>query len=515
MKLDHHILAVVEPTIRPADIKFDSIKEEEGNDRQTKSIASLQPFLRISSYDFTDTDILSFTLSLDNKIPMVEFTVVDRKKLFDSEFYPRGGDCVTVFLNSKNNDTFKTIHMDFELLEVEMRSSNPNETPTISCSGHAKIPNLYAEVCKHYDEGPSIDHVELIAKDLKLGLATNITETQDKQIRIQPWVDYITFINEVVASSHVSEESFTTWYIDQFYYLNFIDINRIFDSENPPLGEIQANFIAFKESMAEKAKDPETDDNLVAPLMLTNDFSMKMSTMYIEDYRIVNNAAYMNALNGYGRTILFYDDNGDAGTRRTELQVQPFVSKSMPDSDEPLRGSRRDKQNENRTETEFKHKWFGRQDCGEDGLGNTHPNALYAQLVDHQNQAEVQKMKLVIRLGSFNPSLYKYQKLPIMLYDTDPKTTKTRAGFKEAAEKAGTLNDSLTRKDEAAKNAQVQSDGNPDMVLNHMLSGYYIIENINYTYLKSTNRMVQEITLIRREWPGKAVDISAQIENSK
>lgn len=513
MKLDHHILAVVEPTIRPTDIKFDSLKEEEGGDRQTKSIASLQPYLKISNYDFTDTDIELFELKLDGKMPTIKCRVVDRKKLFDSEFYPRDGDCVTVFLNSKNNDTFKTIHMDFELSEIKMNSSSPNETPTISFNGRVKIPNIFAEVCKHYDIGPSIDHMELIAKDLKLGLATNIAESDDNQTRIQPWVDYVTFINDVVSGAHVSEESFTTWYIDQFYYLNYIDINRIFDSESPPLGEIQANFTAFKESMAENAKDPETGDNLVAPLMLTNDFTMKMSTMYIEEYKIVNNAAYISAINGYGRKILYYDDNGADGTKRIELQVEPFVSKSMPDSDEPLRGSRRDK--EDRTKTELKHKWFGRQDCGEDGLGNTHPNALYAQLVDHQNQAEVEKMKVIVKLGSFNPSLYKYQKIPIMIYDTDPKTTKTRAAFKEAAATVGTLNESLTRKDEDGKNAEVKSDGNPDMVLNHMLSGYYIIQNINYKYKKDTNRMVQELTLIRREWPGKAVDVSAQLENSK
>lgn len=513
MKLDHHILAVVEPTIRPATIKLDSLKEEEGGDRQTKSIASLQPMLKIGSYDFTDTDILSFDLMLDGKVPRMEAVVSDRKKLFDSEFYPRGGDCVTVFLNSKNNDTFKSIHMDFDLTEVDMGASGDTEgLQTISITGFAKIPNMFAEVCKHYDIGPSIDHIELIAKDLKLGLATNITDTEDQQARIQPWVDYITFIDDVVSGAYVSENSFLTWYIDQFYYLNFIDINRIFNSENPPLGELQANFIAYKESVAEKTEDAEDADNILAPLMLTNDLTQKKNTMYIEEYSLINNAARTNANEGYGRKISFYDDNAAEGSKRTELEIQAFASENMADSDEPLRGSRRDK--EDRTLTELKHKWLGRQDAGEDGLGNTHQHALYSMLVDHQNKVELQKMKLKVTLGSFNPSLYKYQKLPIMIYNTDPTTTKTRVAFKEAAAEAGTLNESLVRTDQVAKDAEVTQDGDPDMVLNHMMSGYYIIENINYSYLKSTNRMVQELTLIRREWPGKAADLSALKENN-
>jgi hypothetical protein len=510
MKVDHHIFAVVEPAIRPKEVKVEALGEEDGADRQTKSFARLEPYITINPYQFLTSDVSYFKLSLSDKVPSFQAVVRDSKKLFDSEFYPRDGDLATVFLNSPNSDTFKSIHMDFELTSVEMIKETQFDVPELIISGVAKIPNISAEVCKYYEDGTSIEHLELIARDLKLGLATNVSETQDKQARIQAWIDSIDFIDDVVSSSFVSENSFTTWYIDQFYYLNYVDINRIFDSPNPPPGELQANYTALKQSIAESASKEEDADNLPAPLMLSNELNFRTSNMYIHEYRLQNNSADVSRVNGYSRKVAFYDDNADKGSRHAELNIQPFVSKSMPDSDRPLRGSIAAK--EDLTVTEVKHKWMGRQNAGEDGLGNVHPHALYSMLIDHQNQEEVQKMKLYVKLAAFNPSLYKYQKIPVMIYEIDPHTTKTRAAFKEAAKEVGALNETLVKKDSELK---VTSEENPDQVQNHFLSGYYIIENIDYVFDEDIMKMVQELTLIRREWPGKAADLTAAKRNKE
>lgn len=510
MKVDHHIFAVVEPAIRPKEVKITDLGEPDGGNRQTKAFASLKPFITIGPYQFNAQEVKFFRLTLSGKVPYFEALLRDNKRLFDSEFYPRDGDSATVFLNSPNNDTFKSIHMDFELYETSMPKEEQFSVPEIFIRGRAKIPNITAEMCKHYEDGTSIQHLELIARELKLGLATNITETIDQHPRIQAWVDYINFIEQVVQESYVSENSFTTWYIDQFYYLNFVDINKIFDSPNPKPGELQANYTALKASLAENADTPENIDNLPAPLMLSNEPQFRPSNMYISEYMIENNSAKVSARNGYGRKVVFYDDNAEKGSRYTEINIQPFVSKSMPDSDRPLRGSIAEK--EDRTKTELKHKWMGRQNVGEDGLGNVHPHALYSKLIDHQNQEEVQKMKLKVKLYSFNPSLYKYQKIPVMIYEVHPQTTQVRASFKEAAKEVGALNDSLAKKD---PDLSVSAEEGPNQVQNHFLSGYYIIENIDYVYTEETNKMMQELTLIRREWPGKAVDLAKAKQNAE
>jgi hypothetical protein len=99
-----------------------------------------------------------------------------------------------------------------------------------------------------------------------------------------------------------------------------------------------------------------------------------------------------------------------------------------------------------------------------------------------------------------------------MIYEVHPQTTQVRAEFKETAKEVGALNDNLTRKN---SDMQTSAEERPNQVQNHFLSGYYIIENIDYVYTEDNKKMVQELTLIRREWPGKAVDLAKAKQNAE
>ena len=63
-----------------------------------------------------------------------------------------------------------------------------------------------------------------------------------------------------------------------------------------------------------------------------------------------------------------YDNNSDKGERLQEFKVEALVTEDLPDIEAPLKGNEKD----NRYETQVKHKYMGRQNAGEDGLGNTH-----------------------------------------------------------------------------------------------------------------------------------------------
>jgi hypothetical protein len=508
MVVDNNIFAVVEPEIKPTEIKVNSLGEEKGNKKQSKIVATVEPYISINGYDFKEEEVNYFRLTLGGKLPMLEVSVVDGKNIFDTEFYPRDGDCVTILVNSKNSDTFKSIHMDFDITEVETSKDVAAGKPTVNITGVAKIPKIAAETCKYYEDGPSLDHLEMVARELKLGMATNITETQDKQPRIQAWTSYRDFINNIVSDSYVSEESFTEWYIDQFYYLNFIDVNRIFDSENPSIGELQENFASLQASLAEDGDQKEDADNIKMPLILTNQTSFKTTNNFIESYNVVNQSSSVSLKNGYGRIISYYDDNAPKGQRHTEYKVEPFVSKSMPDSDAPLRGRFGDEGQE-RFDAGIKHKWLGRINAGEDGLGNTHPNYLHSLMVDVQNKTELNKMYMKVKLETFNPSVYKYQKVPVIIYDTNAQSVSLRKQAKEAAKELGTVNDTLNSDPEG----NLLNEGEkPNEVQNTMLTGYYVIANIDYEYSSTNSKLMQELTLIRREWPASAAVLAVETQ---
>ena len=50
-------------------------------------------------------------------------------------------------------------------------------------------------------------------------------------------------------------------------------------------------------------------------------------------------------------------------------------------------------------------------------------------------------------------------------------------------------------------------------MLDTFLSGYYVIENINYNY-SIEDGMLQEVTLLRREWPSRLSGITEANMNS-
>ena len=151
MELDNHLLAVVEPAILPTEIEIDNLGEDGGGSKQTKAIGSVKPFILVNSYQFGPGDIQSFELECSGIAPKCEITVMDRKNAFQVESYPRDGDFFTILLNSKHQETFKSIHMDFDIISVETTPEAEGENPTITLEGIAKIPRLYAEDCQLLD----------------------------------------------------------------------------------------------------------------------------------------------------------------------------------------------------------------------------------------------------------------------------------------------------------------------------------------------------------------------------
>ena len=163
----------------------------------------------------------------------------------------------------------------------------------------------------------------------------------------------------------------------------------------------------------------------------------------------------------------------------------------MTDLQEPLKG--------NRESEEYldlvKHKYMGRQDVGEEGLGNVHPNHIFSQLHNKRNFDETQKIKLEVTIPTFNASLYRYMKVPVLIYHIDRQRLVEAGNLKDAKEEAGF-------KDSAVDNGKSEEE-RPEQMLDQFLSGYYIIESIDIIYKGSVGNYSQKVTLTRREWPAR------------
>ena len=102
-------------------------------------------------------------------------------------------------------------------------------------------------------------------------------------------------------------------------------------------------------------------------------------------------------------------------------------------------------------------------------------------------------------MEQFNPQLYLFQKIPVLIYSTDGPKTKVMEKTEEILEEKGVdVKDNSFPKNE---------EKDVPHKLDEFVSGHYIISSIEYTFEEGDNQMGQKLTLLRREWPLRANDI--------
>ena len=103
--------------------------------------------------------------------------------------------------------------------------------------GRMFIPGLFTENVEYEEEVTSWDALLNIAERLKLGYASNVEETADVMTWTNPNDTTESWIQDIVANSYLNDETFFTSYIDPYYYLTMVDVNRLFSQE----GAIEAS----------------------------------------------------------------------------------------------------------------------------------------------------------------------------------------------------------------------------------------------------------------------------------
>ena len=93
-----------------------------------------------------------------------------------------------------------------------------------------RVPNRYRDACNSFKE-TSFNTLLKLSNQYGLGFASNVESTEDEMIWINP-TDYpIDFIESIAKSAYLDEESFFTVFVDQFYNLNFVEMNRLFNHD--------------------------------------------------------------------------------------------------------------------------------------------------------------------------------------------------------------------------------------------------------------------------------------------
>lgn len=369
------------------------------------------PFVYYNGVHIEYSDISNFELYHEGILPALKLVFKDRNGIFRDNGFPVDDTIVSIFIYSKSK-RLRSIKMDFKVSKFRDIGDG-----SYSIVGICDIPRIFLKKFKSYSKKTSFEALQDIAKECDLGFCSNISNTSDKMTWINTGFPYHEYIQNIVSNSYSNDSAFMNCYIDYYYNLCYVDIEKELNRDN-------SNDMMV-ESSGGKSEflDDEKTDEIIVPLMLSTDKSVKESSAYISNFSIINKSTQISINKSYLTRAKFYDTN-----QKEVLIFDVDSITSEGDKTIILKGKPNDEEyfKENVTSV-----WTGKLDKFEDdGSGNAHSNYNYAMVQNNINMDELIKVSIEIDLPTLNFNLYKMQKVYLALFKDMPGINQNSLRYK-------------------------------------------------------------------------------------
>ena len=413
------------------------------------------PYIVINGVTIEGKDISYLKLHNDRYLPELEMTFSDpTNKIFDSQ-YPLDQQIVSIMIKS-NETLLMPIRMDFWIYEFNSVKSKAGDSDDKKYDLVAKLDVPF--IIKNASfKGSSYDVLKQIADQTDLGFASNIESTNDSMTWINCGIDYVREqIPEIVKRSYVDDNTFLWAYIDFWYNLNYVDIEK----------QLSLN---TKDDMSLSGNERLSGQKETIPLLLSNHPDYSSTNQYINKFNLTNNTTTVNSILGYNPHIYYYMTKEK---KLTNVLLDTISTKGDKSDKIVMKGQ----PNDNNYGLDQEKNYF----LGKNDTDNSHSNYLYAEQLNLHNIEFLQKIRMNVVLKNLNFGLYRFQPIKIELYklkelDADPNPVTT---------------------------ADVQQAKNKDKYkLNERLSGDWLIIGINFSLTSGGygGSLVQELTVVKRE----------------
>ena len=463
------------------------------------SAGFIYPIICINNTFLSAEEIDYLDITSSSLLPTISLHITPKTKTFVNNEVIKDGDIISVFIRT-STDIITPIRIDFLIKSSKVLGYDINsqgEDVSIILNGEMYIPGMYSSKDNLYLTGSSKNALKEIAKKLGIGFAFNDEcETNDAQLWFSSKERMDIFINNITRHIWKDEQSFFKVWIDFYYNLNFINVNKSLMSED----DIDVTIETFVKTMQDISPIENTEENAIAGLkLLTNYEVKKRSPFYILDFNMRNNSS--NITNNIGSNIVNqmfihnqnYYNQGDSPY--IELKNVQMYDPKKKDKTVILRG--RNKYNsetamnydmqyesvdieESNTVTQWRGIQYTISDGDVDGStnnwsGNVNINYNRAETHNLINNAELDKMYISVTVNGPCLQIMRGEKIPIIIVTKD-------------------MLDQFTTNNESLKG------------INKFYSGFYFVDAIKITYTNDndgdlSNNFNTTFTLKRREWP--------------
>jgi hypothetical protein len=413
-------------------------------------------------------------------IPTVYMTFIDGKGNFAGDSFPKTDLILEVYLKVGTN-TLKPIRCDFIVTSIRSIPKNfSGEKQGISSGttyiirGELYIPKIYNNVSKSYPNLSSRDALFQIAKELGLGFSENDSKPNDRMTWINPNTNYMDFIQAIAKHAYESDKHFFTAFIDKYYILNYIEVNKQLKS-----GDFDATFANYTVPVG---SDINQDSGGVAksnledttiPNFLSTLIKFKGTSNYVSGINILGDQGEIIKNKGIRKRIYYYDHLRQVGESKDK--IKDFYVESIKSEDRPAT-QYLIPVDTTLAKTEIK-KWFGIE------YGNTHPEYIGARLINTHNLSELNKINLKVNVRGINFQITKGSRIPLII----------------SLQEAERL--SKTSSADEANGDKKKSSTMADETFDEQLTGYYYVLGTKYYYdTLETDKLYTEFILARRDW---------------
>ena len=492
---------IEDPKIKK-DIRFDELSLSENGGTSTNGGSQLNtvgndyPIIRINDMVLGKDDIQSMLISSKGFLPTIELSLKFANTALISKNMPKDGDMISVFVRT-NTSAINYLRNDFIINHVDSNISSKSANNTVFLRGELFIEGFTSNNNTFGIIGTSKDVMKEIAKKFKMGFAYNDADDMDD---LQNWLCCFSspqvFIEDVTRHSWKNNMSFFKSWVDLYYNLCFVNVNKFLSSDENPEDEIDLTFFSSTVALNNLTSSNDKPDDAKPFLKVFSNFdSFKGSSFYISKWHPVNrsnslSSGYSNIIHSFTHNQNVYIENKD--NCEDTLIVNPVYDTSKLDSYIILRGRAKYDENANpdneqarvnysMQNTYINHIWSGveyKMDKDENSSsnntwsGNVHHNYHNAAYQNEINDIELNKLYIEVVCDGLCLQVMRGERVPVFLKYNTPLD----------------------------KNISPDDPG-----FNRFYSGYYIVDSIEYKYNGKVKTGYSSFSTImslkRREWP--------------
>ena len=495
------ILKKLDPKIQPSLIDLKDLESSKSENKITSPNTAgynqnrglTEPFIKIGNIRIEYGQIRSLKIWQDEFVPRILITLIDVDSEFSTGKFPISNILVSVFIKSAIKN-LKSFACDFIITNISSFNISDKEIQ-YTFTGDMHIPKLHTNISKAFSQVTSLDALLLIAQDLQLGFSDNLTEnTDDKMTWLIPNYSYKSAITHISKMAYSNDEHFFDCFIDRYYMLNFINVEKQFEKIDDELNVAYIQYDTNNLGGSDKI-NPEksnTAEPAKMPLMITNNKIFTDTELYIVEYSLVSNHGEILKNNALRKNLYWYDHGGNINeglTKTSDLDSANFTEHFI----EPLTGT----QDNNGTlpqttsvsefiDTNPDTQTFVGQWVGVD-YGNAHTHYKFSQLLNDHNHKDLEKNMLKVKLSGFNNNIIRGSRLKVEIY------------VDKATSKIAEINRTDADSTEAQSNKLSNFPNNTDtQLVDRFLSDSYYVKTISYSYTNGT--FETDLLLTKRNW---------------